>query len=194
MCWSLAPKRSRNSLENRCSATSQKSNYSHGHRILKALPNKTMGCRNKMTVGVTCTDFNLFIAFNYLTMDNQLQVLMVPVLHWRQFSCRSSEGGSTLLPEEQMHFAFSCPVYLRYSNLGQRGRTEGQINSSASSCHCLLPATTFFQWREECEPRSLLGLWPFIQPSACTFNGEPEKRRQILDQRSCPGKVQLESS
>ena len=115
LCWSLAPNWLRDRdwprtdlllLHRRATTTK------HGLRILTTLPNKTMGCRNKMTVSVTCTPFNPLIAFNYLTEDNQLQVLTVPVLHWRQFSCRSSGGGSTPLPEEQMHFGFSCPLLL----------------------------------------------------------------------------------
>lgn len=75
--------------------------------ILKTLPNKTMEYRNKETAKITCTSFTLLTVFNCLTEDHQLQVLMVPLLHWRQFSCRSAGRGSTLLPKEEMHFAFS---------------------------------------------------------------------------------------
>lgn len=144
-----------------------------------------MDCRNKTTAKVTRTSFTLLTAFNCLTEDHQLQVLMVPLLHWRQFSCRSAGGVACCCQRNRSTLLPATPVYLKYSFLSQRERIEGQINSSTSSCYHLLPATIFFQ--REHELRSLLGFWPFIQPSACTLNGEPEGRRQISDQRKGQG-------
>lgn len=154
-----------------------------GLTILKTLPNKTMDCRNKGTASITRTSFNLLTAFNYLTEDHQLQVLMVPLLHWRQFSARSAEGGSTLLPKEQMHFALSYPCFTWDTLTSARGRVlkdKLTLSPAAATTYFLLP---FFSRGEK-----------NISPGVCWASGHslnpqpaPLLESQREDQRKWQG-------